>query len=261
MKIAQISDLHITSNGLTCGVAPMAENLAKVVAHINAQGADIVLVSGDICHNGLPDEAACAAEILAGLAAPYFITPGNHDGRAALRSAFPHAALPATETAHLSYVVEAGGLRFIALDSTDPDAPNGRICPARAAWLEARLAESNLPTLLFLHHPPMKCGLEETDTPPLEGASRLGAVVEKHPQILRILCGHIHILAQALWHGQLVCAAPSIGMRLSWSPARLSPSRFLSSAPAYLWHMHNADGTMVTHEFTLDAPNGPFDFC
>ncbi len=261
MNIAQISDLHITGTGLTCGVAPMAENLARVVAHINAQGADIVLVSGDICHNGLPAEAARAAGILAGLTAPYIITPGNHDTRAALRASFPPAVLPATEADHLSYVVEAGGLRFIALDSTDPDTPNGRICPARAAWLAARLAESDLPTMLFMHHPPMKCGLEETDSPPLEGAGRLGAVVAQHPQILRILCGHIHVPVQALWQGRLVCAAPSMGMRLSWTPQRLVPSRFFASAPAYLWHMHNADGSMVTHAFSLDAPDGPFDFC
>jgi 3',5'-cyclic AMP phosphodiesterase CpdA len=261
MKIAQISDLHITGTGPTCGVAPMAENLARVVAHINAHGADMVLVTGDICHNGLPAEATRAATVLAGLSMPYFITPGNHDTRAALQTAFPPATLPAREKAHLSYVVETGGLRFIALDSTDPDAPNGRICPARAAWLAARLAESDQPVILFLHHPPMKCGLEETDTPPLEGASRLGAVVAEYPQILRILCGHIHLPAQALWQGRLVCVAPSMGMRLSWTPQRLTPSRFLTSAPAYLWHMHNADGTMVTHEFSLDAPDGPFDFC
>jgi len=261
MKIAQISDLHISSSGATCGIAPMAENLAKVVAHINALGPDVVLVTGDITHNGRLDEARRAAGILAGLAAPFYITPGNHDTRAALREAFPHAAMPAQQAAHLSYVFEAGDLRFIALDSTDPDAPNGRICPAREAWLEAQLAASDKPTIIFLHHPPMKCGMEETDSPPLDGASRLGGVVAKYPHILRILGGHIHVLAQSLWQGRLVCIAPSMGMRLSWSPRHMSPSRFLASAPAYLWHMHNADGTLITHEFTLDDPGGPFDFC
>jgi len=261
MKIAHISDLHITSAGPTCGVAPMAENLIRVVAHINSLQPDVVLVSGDITHNGLPEEARLAAKLLGKLSAPYYITAGNHDNRDVLRAAFPHAALPAKQADHLSYALETGGLRLIALDSTDPDAPNGRICPARLAWLEARLAESSAPTLVLLHHPPMKCAVEETDNPPLQGAAALGAVIARHPHIQRLLCGHIHLMAQALWHGTLACTAPSIGMRLSWSPDQPTPSRFLASPPAYLWHMDNADGTLITHEFTLDSPEGPYEFC
>lgn len=260
MKIAQISDLHITANGATFGVAPMAENLAKVVAHINIRQPDLVLITGDIANNAELAETARAAAILAKLEAPFYLTPGNHDDRAALKTAFPNAAIPAAEAAHLSYGVDAGPLRIIALDSSDPDAPNGRICTARAHWLEAELARSSTPTLIFMHHPPMKCGVEETDKPPLEGAARLGKIIARHPQIQRILCGHIHLMAQATWHGCHVCTAPSLGMRLSWTQDHLAPSRFLTAPPAYLWHMVNEDGTLITHEFTLDAPEGPYDF-
>lgn len=260
MKIAHISDLHISAEGKTLGVAPMAENLGRVVAHINALAPDVVLVSGDISHEGTLAEVSRAGGILAGLNAPYYVTPGNHDERGALRHGLPAAALPAEEAAHLSYTLDVPRLRIISLDSSDPDTPNGRICPVRAAWLEAELAASAKPTVIFMHHPPMKFGVEETDHPPLEGADLLGGVVARHGHIERILCGHIHLFAQALWQGQLVCTAPSMGMRLSWSPAAATPSSFLVSPPAYLWHMVNADGLFITHAFSLDNPAGPFAF-
>lgn len=260
MKIAQISDLHIAAEGKTLGMAPMAENLAKVVARINALKPDLVLVSGDIAHDGTLAEVKRAARILAKLNAPFYVTPGNHDARAALRGGIPAAALPAPQAAHLSYALELPALRILALDSSDSDAPNGRICADRAAWLEAELAGSEKPTLIFMHHPPVKFAVEETDKPPLEGADLLAAVVARHSHIERILCGHIHLFAQAMWQGCLVCTAPSIGMRLNWSPSEMGASSFLLSPPAFLWHMRNADGVLITHAFTLDDVQGPFGF-
>ena len=260
MKIAQISDVHMVAEGKTLGIADTAGKLQAVVARLNELGPDLVLVSGDIAQVGSLEEAARAAGILAKLDAPFYLTPGNHDTRAALLQAFPPASLPAQQAAHLSYCIEAETLRIIAFDSSDPDAAHGRICPARAAWLEATLAASDTPTLIFMHHPPVKFGVEESDAPPLEGADLLGEVVARHPQIKRILCGHIHLMAQALWHGRLVITAPSLSMRLSWNPAKMQPSGFFNSPPAFLWHMHNTDGTLITHEFTLDAPAGPFTF-
>ncbi len=260
MKIAHISDLHIVAEGLTSGVAPMAENLVKVVARLNELAPDLVLISGDIANDGALADVKRAAKILAALDAPYYIVPGNHDSRAALRGGLPAAALPTAENTHLSYVLDLPKLRILALDSSDPDAPNGRICATRAAWLEAALAVSDKPALIFMHHPPLKFSVEETDKPPLEGAGLLGAVVARHPHIERILCGHIHVFAQAMWQGQLVCVAPSTGMRLNWHPAAIEASSFMLSPPAFLWHMYNDDGVMITHAFTLDDLDGPFGF-
>ncbi len=260
MKIAQISDLHIAAKGKTLGVVPMAENLTKVVAHINGLKPDIVLVSGDISNECRLDEVKRAAEILANLDAPFYVTPGNHDDRGALQQGFPVDALPAKEVGHLSYALDFPHLRILALDSSDPDVSNGRICLERAAWLAAELAVSSKPTVIFMHHPPVKFAVSETDNPPLEGADLLAKVVAEHSHIERILCGHIHLFAQALWQGCLVCSAPSLGMRLNWSPNSDRASSFLRSPPAFLWHMYNADGLMITHAFTLDDSAGPFEF-
>ncbi len=260
MKIAQISDLHLSATGKTLNVAPMAENLGETVARINRLAPDLVIVSGDITHAGQPAEAARAAKILAALQAPFYITPGNHDDRGVLRQVFGKTAMPGSEPGHASYCIDTPQLRLVALDSTDPDAPNGRICQTRADWLAAQLATASGPVILFMHHPPVRFGVEETDRPPLQGADLLADVVARHPAIERILCGHIHLQAQTLWQGCLVCVAPSLGMQLSWDPATPGPSRFFVSPPAFLLHMANDDGALVSHSFTVAPLPAPLDF-
>ena len=260
MKIAQISDLHLAATGKTIGLAPMAENLTRVVAHINSLSPDLVIVSGDITHEAQDEEARRAASLLGALDAPFYLTPGNHDDRDVLWKVFGGGAVPAREATHLSYVVNTPAYKIIALDSTDPDAANGRICAMRAAWLASALRTTPRPTLVFMHHPPIKFSIEETDAPALIGAERLAGIVSEHPEIERIMCGHIHLLAQGVFQGIHVCAAPSIGMRLHWTPDYLTRSRFMNAPPAYLWHMLNEDQALITHEFRLDDSEGPFEF-
>ena len=261
MRIAHISDLHIVADGATLGVAPMAQNLARVVTDLNSVKPDLVLVSGDIANTAQLAETRRAAYILNQLQMPYYVTPGNHDDRGVLWEAFGGQAVPAREIGHLSYALNAGGYRIIGLDSSDPEHRNGMICDSRASWLESQLAEfGETPTLIFMHHPPVKCGVEETDNPPLKGAELLARVVSRHSQIERILCGHIHLPVQALWQGRQVCTAPSLGMRLRFDPNENKGSAFFVTPPAYLLHLHNADGELVSHQITLDEAAGPFGF-
>jgi len=84
MIIAQISDTHILAPGEDEPVgAGRAENLRRCIADINRlePGADAVLHTGDMTQMGRDGEFAFAREILSGLRAPMFVTPGNRDGR------------------------------------------------------------------------------------------------------------------------------------------------------------------------------------
>ena len=92
MLIAQISDTHIPRKGTkTYEIAPMAENLAQCVDHINQHNPkpDVVLVTGDITHSGQSEEFTHAAEFLNPFKMPFYVIPGNHDDRDLLRSIRP----------------------------------------------------------------------------------------------------------------------------------------------------------------------------
>ena len=215
MLIAHISATHISARGQkTYGIAPMAENLARCIEHINTQSLkpDLVLLSGDVTHDASHQEAVHAAEILAALECPLYLVPGNHDDRDVIWDVFGGSACPSKADGFINYVVETGALRLIGLDSCSGRS-GGMICERRAAWLRGALAQGGLkPTLIFMHHPPLKCGVQETDIDGFANVEMLQGIVADYPNIERILCGHIHLLTHSRWQGTLVTTAPSMGM-------------------------------------------------
>ncbi len=251
MIIAQISDTHITKHGQkTYGIAPMAENLSSVVEHINKSipPVDVVIVTGDISANGLLEETECAAEILNKLKMPFYIIPGNHDKRETLLTTFDKKVCPTESEEFIHFALNDYEVRLIGLDSTIPDKPGGEMCASRLAWLEQQLAEEKeKPTVIFMHHSPVKFGVPESDLDGFIGADRLGQIIKKYSNIERLLCGHIHLHANARWNGTIVCTAPSTGMSLVLDLTMKQESEFFLEYPAYLLHYYSEDKNFVTH--------------
>ncbi len=264
MLIAQISDTHIPVRGeKTNGIAPMAENLTRCIDHINRciPKPDVVLVTGDITNEGGLEEAEHAASLLSRLEIPYFIIPGNHDERAILEAAFDEHACPSGLDGFSCYVVEDFEVRLIAMDSTVPGSPGGEICQKRAAWLDERLSEDqHRPTVIFMHHPPVKCSVLETDEDGFEGTHLLRDVVAKATNVERIMCGHIHLPVHVRWHGTVVSTVPSMGMQLGLDLTMKRPSEYVLEAPAYQLHYWTPQKDLVTHTVYVRDVNGPYLF-
>jgi len=264
MLIVQISDLHLAPEGQkTLGVAPMAQNLALCIERINAlvPSVDLVMITGDITHDGTAAEAAIASRLLQKLHAPYYVMPGNHDDRDVLWSVFGGAAIPGRPDGFLNYVVEVGGLRLIAMDSVMADGHGGQFCDLRLDWLAARLAEApHTPTAIFTHHPPARMGVVESDLDGFEGAARLGEIIAAHTNIVGIFCGHIHLAAHTRWNGTIVSTAPSMGMQLVPDLTLEKPSQFVLEAPGFQLLLWSKDRGLVTHTLYARNLDGPFDF-
>lgn len=265
MIVAQISDTHIAAgNKKTFGVAPMAENLIRCVSHINAlkPNPDLLLLTGDITNDGALEEAQRAATILAQVKIPYYIVPGNHDDREVLNSVFGHQVCPLNADGFMQYEINGYDLRLIAMDSLSLMAPGGEICPKRLAWLEERLAQSDKrPVMIFLHHPPAKFSVPETDIDGFIGADQLGDLLMKHDQVERIICGHIHLPALTSWKNILVSTAPSIGMRLTIDLTLEKDSQFIIEDPSYHLHYWTPDKTLITHTMVVaEEKEYPFSY-
>lgn len=71
MRIIHLSDLHFGT--VTEGVQ------RDLIAHIQAEPADLVIVSGDFTQTGSAEEFRMARQFLDGLNTPFFCIPGNHD--------------------------------------------------------------------------------------------------------------------------------------------------------------------------------------
>ena len=264
MLIAHISDLHIAGWGKKAyGIAPTAENLASCVEDINQlkPAPDIVLVTGDITYSGQLEEAERAASILAQLHYPFYILPGNHDDRSNLWTVFGGQACPSMDKGFINYVIEGFPIRLIGMDSTVPGEPGGEICETRGGGLEERLAEGAVqPTIIFIHHPPVKCGVLETDEDGFVGADLLGDIVEKYPNIERILCGHIHLTTHVRWRGTVVSTAASMGLQLLLDLTLKLPSSFYKDTPCYQLHYWSPDQQLISHTVSLHEMEGPFLF-
>lgn len=258
MLIAQISDLHVMRAGaLAHGRFDTAATLARCVAHLRTlrRPPDVVLATGDLCDNGEPEEYERLRALLAPLAMPLYLIPGNHDRRAALQSAFPgHGYLP-PRGAPFHYVVDDHDVRLIALDTLVEGEDGGTLDAEQVRWLDGVLAAApQKPALVFMHHPPVASGMRRIDGIALDAGStaRLADVVRRHPQIRRIVCGHVHRGLQAHWMGTLVSVCPSTAYQidLDLAAGEFSPSH--TEPPAYQMHDARASG-FVTHTVSVNA--------
>jgi 3',5'-cyclic-AMP phosphodiesterase len=263
MLIAQITDTHIKPEGvLAYGRVDTAAFLAAAVAHINRLDPrpDLVLATGDLVDGGLPEEYARLSPLLAPLTMPVYLIPGNHDAREPLRAAFPqHRYLP--QIGFLQYAVEGHAVRLLALDTLTPGKGHGELCRERLDWLAARLAESDRPTAIFMHHPPFECGIAYMDRERLnKGAAELEAIVKRHPQVERVLCGHVHRPIQIRWAGTVASVAPSPAHQLALALDPAAPLRFVMEPPAVALHQWRPGAGLVSHLSFIGDFGGPQPF-
>ncbi len=242
MIIGQITDFHVTTPG---GEADRryrtAEHLEAAVAHLNALAVrpDVVVATGDLVDGGTVEEYQRLRRLLEPLTMPVYLIPGNHDDRANLRTVFSdHSYLP-REGPFLHYAVEDHPLRLLALDTVVPGEIGGALCEARLAWIEARLtAAPPRPTFVFMHHPPFRTGVGWSDgAAGLGGADPFGETVSRHPEIERIVCGHVHRPIQAHWRGTVASTAPATAHQLVLALGPASKIAAVMEPPACQLHL------------------------
>lgn len=253
MIIAQISDPHITVDSDAA-----AGRLRDAVSHIGRLPTppDVVLITGDCTQNGAPAEYGRFRDLISPLAMPAYVIPGNHDNREQLALSFG-AQGGAPLDGFVQYVVDAGPLRLVALDTHVPGRDEGLLCERRLAWLAERLAEEpERPTLIFMHHPPFSVGLAPTDRIGLTNAAEFGALIRRHPQVEALLAGHVHMTVTRRFAGTVAVACPATGHALL--PDFSHPERLdvVMEPPACLLHVWG-DGTGLVTIVSLIGDHGP----
>ena len=242
--LVQLSDPHI---GGDWGDGDSVAMLAAAIASVRAlePNPDAVLISGDLADHALDVEYEQVRELVAPLEAPLYVLPGNHDDRVALRR---HFGVPGADGQPVQYAADLGPLRLVALDSTRAGEDRGELDADRLAWLAATLAAApDIPTLLALHHPPLATGIPAFDEFGLPPADRqaLGKVIEGHPQVRRLVAGHMHRTISAELAGRNVLAVPStyVQARLDFHAQEVQ----LSAEPCGFAVHTLVDGELVSH--------------
>ncbi|MGW5413978.1 metallophosphoesterase [Actinomadura geliboluensis] len=238
---AQLSDVHLDLGDRA------AARAARVMEHLDGLPLDAVLVTGDIADHGEPAEYEQARKVLASRHR-VLACPGNHDARGPFREVLldePPGDGP------VNRVHEVAGAVFLMCDSTVPGEAHGFLDDETLAWLDENLAGSgDAPAFVCFHHPPVPLGAPYVDEISQFGAERLARVVERHPRVAAVLCGHAHTAAATTFAGRPLLVAPG-AMSTLVVPPRGGEVVDLAAPPGLAIHLLDDEGRLTTHYRTV----------
>ena len=81
----------------------------------------------------------------------------------------------------------------------------------------------------------------------LIGAELLGNVIARHPQIERIVCGHIHRPISTKWYGTTVSVAPSTSHQIELDLVGDRQLTLVNEPPAVDLHVWIPNGSLISH--------------
>ena len=265
MLICQLTDLHVRPPGLlAAGVADtngLTERALRAVAGFSPRP-DMVLITGDLTDHGLVEEYDnLSAMLRETLSMPVYVIPGNHDRRDILRARLGHLPGVTTDPRFVHYAVEDQPVRLVMLDTLVPGAAHGQLSGAQLEWLDRTLAaQPAKPTLMGMHHPPLVTGIPHMDRIGLRDADAFRSIIARHPQVRRIVCGHLHRPIVGQCGHAVVLIAPSVALQVELTFDPSDPGAFNFEPPAFLLHLWTEGSGFVSHTVYTERYSGPFPF-
>ena len=266
--LAQLTDLHIREPGrLAYGrldTTPYLQAAVQAILQL-PQRPDALVLTGDLCDFGRAAEYTQLAQLLAPLAdacIPYYLLPGNHDERAQLRRSFPDHRYLGTDGFIQYDIPLTDGLHLLALDTVEAGHSGGRLCAQRLQWLEQRLLQlRGQSVLVAMHHPPFTTGIGHMDDIGLSsGADALATLLSSHPNVERVVCGHLHRSISTCFGGTVASTAPSPAHQVCLDLDPQAASAWILEPPGFQLHAWFGPGRLVTHQAAIGAFDGPHPF-
>ena len=209
--VAHLSDPHLLAGGRKqygavdpeAGLAAALERLRHV-----APAPRVLVFTGDLADRAEPAAYARLRELVEpaaeAMGAAVVWTMGNHDERAAYSAGLFGAASAEPQ----DRVLEVGGLRVVALDTSVPGFHHGELEPEQLAWLADVLATpAPHGTVLAMHHPPIPVPmLRATEVIELADQHLLAEVV-RGSDVRVVVGGHFHYTSWSTFAGVPVSVA------------------------------------------------------
>ena len=215
--LIQISDIHLTSEGLLFPGARPRENLMAGLELLAEAGLapDMVILTGDLANTG---EAACYRDLadimdnaVGALGGKVVYLPGNHDERSAFRR---HLLGQDADSTPINQIHWIDGLRVVSLDSVVVGEEFGELPDDTLSFLADAIATPAPDgTVLAFHHPPIPSPVQPMARIMLRRPERLAEVVDG-TDVRLILCGHNHHEALGALGGVPVWVSPSTAYRM-----------------------------------------------
>ena len=193
VRIVQVTDTHIHREpGARMKGMDTNASLLAVLEAARGEAPDLVLVTGDLVHDGSPQGYRRLGAHLERLGAPALCIPGNHDDPRVMAEVMATSGAPAGQGLRWLPRAAAGAWELILLNTFLPGEVAGALDAAALTRLDADLARSEGPALVTLHHQPAPVGSSWMDAMGLREPDGFWAVIDRHPRVKVVLWGHVH---------------------------------------------------------------------
>lgn len=264
MILVHLTDLHVRPEGLpayrVAETNMLTERALRAVRNLRDKP-NAIVISGDLTDNGLESEYAVLSDMLARtIDVPVYMVPGNHDRRDVMKTALAHFPGIAEHPEFVQYTVDSLPVRLVMLDTVIPGSGAGILCAARLAWLDAALAaEPEKPTIVVMHHPSFECGIQHMDAINLREPEAFTAVIAKHKQVKRILCGHHHRPINAAVAHTIASIGPSVAHQVEFDLTE-NPGQWNLEPAAFQVLVTMPEDGIIAHTVYVETYPGPFPF-
>jgi len=258
LRVLQISDTHLVANPAQPLMGLNTERCFDATLELlraHPQPADLVLVTGDLTHDGSHGGYQRLGSKLATLGIPAYCLPGNHDDPQQMRQTLNSGPVQALLQAR------HGSWAFLLLDSTQPGMVGGRLDKPELEQLEQTLEQNaDHHCLVCLHHQPVPVGSKWLDALGLENADDLFEVLDRHPQVQGLVWGHVHQVYDQERNGIRLLACPSTNAQFLPGAEKFAEDIL---TPGYRWLELYPDGRIETGVERMavhpDVPHGSSD--
>jgi len=249
VRILQITDTHLFAgkNETLLGINTW-ESYQAVLAEILAGQCqcDLIVATGDLSQDHSVEAYRHFAEGISQLAAPCVWLPGNHDFQPAMFDTLFKADISPAKR-----VFVGDHWQILLLDSQVFGVPHGELSEYQLEWLTRHLeANPERHALVLLHHHPLPAGCSWLDQHSLRNAAALDEVLQNHPQVKNLLCGHIHQELDLNWNGRRMMATPSTCVQFKPHCANFTLDTI---EPGWRWLELHPNGKLTTQVCRLNG--------
>lgn len=186
-RVAQITDCHLQNDPhQRYRDLDVETHFDRVLAHALQQGPDVLLLTGDLVHHGGPQGYQRLHGKLAALPVPCYWIPGNHDDAQLMQQI-------GGEMNRRTLVYDPWVILLLDSSSLPDGRGSGSLARQELDFLDAQLRRyGDKPVMVVLHHNPLPVDSGWQDPIMLANADALWQIIDAHPNVRLLLCGHVH---------------------------------------------------------------------
>ncbi|OGT62512.1 MAG: hypothetical protein A3E85_00685 [Gammaproteobacteria bacterium RIFCSPHIGHO2_12_FULL_45_12] len=194
-RIIQISDTHIAANperallGVTLRTSFNA--VVELVRQHELNQMDLILLTGDISHDGSETSYLYAANTLKSFNVPVYAILGNHDDALTMASVYP------CHTMRTDKQIILGPWQIILLNSHVPGQVHGLLNEQELEYMEHCLQQyPDKQAIIVFHHHPLPVGSQWLDKLGLINARAFWRIISNYANVHTVLFAHVHMAFQ-----------------------------------------------------------------